>query len=574
MSTELQLKGDSRRRQLAASRAYAEAHDLELNENTELEDIGISAFKGANVREGALGQFLESVKAGRIKPGSFLLVESLDRLSREQVLTAQSLFLSIIQSGINLVTLADNRVYRAGQTELADLIMSLVIMSRAHEESQTKSHRIAASWKNKRVHAAKQRPMTKWCPAWLELAADRTSYQIIPERVKIVQQIFNDTASGVGMYSIARQLNAANIPSFGGPRGWHQSYIAKILANRSVLGEFQPHIRVEGKRTPDGQPIEGYFPAIIGEDLFYRAQHSKSQRLVGGAGRKGTTFTNLFSGLASCAHCNARILFENKGYGYKGGIYLICDDAKRKRGCPAVRWRYEDFETSFLAFVQELDLESIVSESDEADKRSANEAELAALRGESASISDLMEKTYGLLSTGKAVEFVSAKLGELQQRLADLSQQIAAKEAEQQTLLSREVTFYRSKDEIKSLLVKLQSTPTDRLFKLRAQIASRLKNLVQTISVATLGDGPQVQRTIEFLEQQPDSEDVVSHLKDRLSGRDAARRYFAVGFRNNSVRAVYPRDDDPLKYEQQITAHPGTEKAISVEYGDAHPGQV
>lgn len=417
MSTELQLKGDSRRRQLAASRAYVEANDLELNESTELEDIGISAFKGANVREGALGQFLKSVKAGRIKPGSFLLVESLDRLSREQVLTAQSLFLSIIQSGINLVTLADNRVYRAGQTELADLIMSLVIMSRAHEESQTKSHRIAASWKNKRVHAAEQRPMTKWCPAWLELTADRTSYRTIPERVKIVQQIFDDTASGVGMYSIAARLNSANIPSFGGPRGWHQSYIAKILANRSVLGEFQPHIRLEGKRMPDGEPIAGYFPAIISEDLFYRAQHGKSQRLVGGAGRKGTTFTNLFSGLASCAYCNAQILFENKGSGNKGGTYLICSDARRKRECPATRWRYEDFETSFLAFVQELDLENIISESDEAHERSANEAKLTALRGESASISDLMEKTYGLLSTGKAVEFVSTKLGELQKNL-------------------------------------------------------------------------------------------------------------------------------------------------------------
>jgi DNA invertase Pin-like site-specific DNA recombinase len=99
MSTELQLKGDSRRRQIEASRAYAEAHGLDLTEDAELEDIGISAFKGANVREGALGRFLDAVKSGRIKPGSFLLVESLDRLSREQVLTAQSLFLSIIQAG-------------------------------------------------------------------------------------------------------------------------------------------------------------------------------------------------------------------------------------------------------------------------------------------------------------------------------------------------------------------------------------------------------------------------------------------------------------------------------------------
>ena len=114
-------------------------------------------------------------------------------------------------------------------------------------------------------------------------------------------------------------------------------------------------------------------------------------------------------------------MFENKGSGHKGGTYLACDDAKRKRGCPALRWRYEEFETSFLAFVQELDLESIVSESGDVDKRSVNEAELAALHGELVAMSDLMEKTYSLLSTGNAVEFVSAKLGELQQRLADLN---------------------------------------------------------------------------------------------------------------------------------------------------------
>jgi DNA invertase Pin-like site-specific DNA recombinase len=570
MSTELQLKGDSRRRQLAASRSYAEANNLELNENAELEDIGISAFNGANVRDGALGQFLESVKAGRIKPGSFLLVESLDRLSREQVLTAQSLFLSIIQSGINLVTLADNRVYRAGQTDLADLIMSLVIMSRAHEESQTKSHRIAASWKHKRTQAAKQRPMTKWCPAWLELSPDRTSYRVIPERVRIVQQIFADTASGVGMYSIARQLNAAEVPSFGGPGGWHQSYVAKILANRSVLGEFQPHVRVNGKRVADGEPIAGYFPSIIDNDLFYRAQHAKSQRLVSGAGRKGAAFTNLFSGVAICGYCNSRILFENKGSGFKGGVYLICDSAKRKRGCPAIRWRYQDFETSFLAFVRELDLESIFNNNSDIERRSAIEAEILALRGELTSVSNLMEKTYELLSTGNAVDFVSAKLGELQTRQAILTQSLASKDAEQQTLLSRESTFYRSKGEIKTLLAQLQGPSSDKLFKLRAQIASRVKDLVGSIIVAPLGDRPRLERTIEFLKTQSNSEPVIAHLRNRLGNHDDARRYFAIGFHNSSVRVVYPHDDDPLSYEQQITAHPGTGKGISLEYGESY----
>jgi DNA invertase Pin-like site-specific DNA recombinase len=251
MSTDLQLKGDSRRRQLEASRAYAEANGLELAEGAELEDIGVSAFRGANVREGALGQFLKAVKAGSVKPGSFLIVESLDRLSREQVLIAQSLFLNIIQAGIHLVTLTDGRVYRAGTTDLGDLIISLVIMSRAHEESQTKSHRISAAWKNKRAHAIIRTPMTKWCPAWLTLSGDRSAYIPNPGRVEVVRQIFRDTADGLGMYSVASRLNKAKVPTFGGPNGWHQSYVAKILANRAVLGEFQPHVRQDGADSGD-----------------------------------------------------------------------------------------------------------------------------------------------------------------------------------------------------------------------------------------------------------------------------------------------------------------------------------
>src|ERR1700733_2821274 len=114
MSTELQLKGDSRRRQLEASRAYAEANGLELAEGAELEDIGVSAFTGANRRDGALGRFLEAVRVGANKPWSCLFVESLDRASSEEVFKAQSLFRSIIQAGIDLVTLADGRVYRSG----------------------------------------------------------------------------------------------------------------------------------------------------------------------------------------------------------------------------------------------------------------------------------------------------------------------------------------------------------------------------------------------------------------------------------------------------------------------------
>ncbi|KAB1089302.1 hypothetical protein F4V91_24910 [Neorhizobium galegae] len=57
MSTEVQLRGDSLRRQTEASRNYAVKHGLELVEGFQLEDIGVSAFHGRNVAQGSLGRF-------------------------------------------------------------------------------------------------------------------------------------------------------------------------------------------------------------------------------------------------------------------------------------------------------------------------------------------------------------------------------------------------------------------------------------------------------------------------------------------------------------------------------------
>ena len=254
MSTDLQLRGDSLRRQLEGSTKYAAEHDLDLVEDIRLEDIGVSAFTGANVSGGALGRFFEAVQSGRIARGSYLLVESLDRISRQELRKSLQIFLSIIDAGINIVTLADDHVYTAEKTELVDLVTSLVIMSRAHEESQMKSRRVGAAWANKRANA-KTKPLTAQCPAWLELSADRTAYEVHEDRAKIIRRIFREAANGVGSYSITRRLNEQNIPPFARSRGWQMSYVSKILNNRSVIGEYQPHKMVDGKRVPDGPAI-------------------------------------------------------------------------------------------------------------------------------------------------------------------------------------------------------------------------------------------------------------------------------------------------------------------------------
>src|SRR5438445_10301371 len=99
ISSEQQTRGHGIQRQMEASAKYAQDHGFDLQES--LEDIGVSAWSGANVGpEGALGRFLTAAKEGKIPAGSVLLVESLDRISRQQVRKSLGLFLSIIDAGI------------------------------------------------------------------------------------------------------------------------------------------------------------------------------------------------------------------------------------------------------------------------------------------------------------------------------------------------------------------------------------------------------------------------------------------------------------------------------------------
>src|ERR1700686_4674214 len=81
-STPQQELGDSERRQVEDSRAYAELNGFTLDESIGV-DRGLSGFTGSNIATGALGQFIKRIEAGKIPKGSALLVESPDRISRQ-----------------------------------------------------------------------------------------------------------------------------------------------------------------------------------------------------------------------------------------------------------------------------------------------------------------------------------------------------------------------------------------------------------------------------------------------------------------------------------------------------------
>ncbi|MCQ7044049.1 recombinase family protein, partial [Escherichia coli] len=85
---------------------------------------------------GALRAFLEAVKQGLIPSDSVLLVESLDRVSRQSISHAQETIRGILEQGITVVTLSDGETYnRQSLDDSLALIRMIILQERSHNES-------------------------------------------------------------------------------------------------------------------------------------------------------------------------------------------------------------------------------------------------------------------------------------------------------------------------------------------------------------------------------------------------------------------------------------------------------
>jgi DNA invertase Pin-like site-specific DNA recombinase len=555
MSTPRQQWGDSLRRQDEAAQAYVKDKGWDLLEQDQLRDIGVSAFRGKHIEGGTLGRFLVAIREGTVKKGSVLLVEALDRLDRREPMKALGTFAEIINRGIIIHTLSNKKTYDQ-QTGVGDLIVTIVEMGRANDESEKKSYRYKSLWVEKRRNAA-QKILTGRCPPWLRLlrsdpslrvSQDKTKWEVIRERANIVRRIYRDSAAGLGDYTIMTKLNRDRVPVFGKSKGgWHNSTVNEILTNRAVLGEFQPHRLVDGKREPVGPLLKNYYPRIIDDDLFYRVQAAREQRRVKGAGRKGKHLSNLFSGLAHCAYCDAPMRFINKGNGRRGGgQYLICDKAIRGLGCEKTTWRYRDFEASFLAFVNEVNVGKILR----ADVGADLDAEIDALRGRLATIKTQEDRVLQLFIDTPDAEpdSVRERLGDFQQERAKLEAEIKTKD---QARINAKAEAQQA-HEIKADIARLQQTNgDDELYTLRAKVASRLKTIVQKIEVAPAGH-IYIRDYLETIKHQPESAELREYLERRL--QDEPRRFFVVTLKDGLLRQVYPSDDDPMQYVEQIVS--------------------
>ena len=525
-SSDRQELGDSLRRQVALAEAYAERHKLTLNKKS-YRDLGISAFKGRNAAEGALGTFLQAVDAGVIPKGSYLLVESMDRLSRQQVDDALELFLSITRRGIVIVTVSDGQVYSKEtiKENWTKLVVALAIMSRANEESATKSKRAREVVQTRLTGGT---PLGHSMPPWLTLDAAKTGYVVNTKKADIVRRVFDMSLKGNGLYLICKTFNLEEVPVLRNANfGWSISGIKQLIANPNVIGHL---------RSKHGI-FEDHYPLIIEKTVYYEVLRLMSERNKAGAGRKGLNVANLFSNLVKCGECGGAMKFSRSPTGDRARVnmHLMCLSALEKRGCDAKRLNYEYIEKALLSTFLETD-------AIEVQPRSASEADPAiAIRAEIADKQAQVDKLMDLIEASGARESKNL-LGRLTVREAELVELQEKLRVSEVPEMSSDV--WAAAQAMMDQHDELKETPGPELYALRLQLQAALKQFIERI-------------------------DLPMAVRERTrAGRTLKYRSAIVTYREQARVMLFTRD---LKAKYDGTLGPHTDKAIEAVMSKPRP---
>lgn len=344
-STAEQAKGHSHTRQINYARKLAEERGLVLDESLTMRDLGLSGYHGDNVTKGALGGFLKLIEDGKVPVGSILLIESLDRLSRQGVTDCNSLVTQIISAGITVVTAMDNKEYNK---ELIDknpleLFAMLMIFMRANEESETKRRRVIAALKDQceRWQSGERgfRIASGKAPKWVDWSEtsekdknsdnDISQYVFKPREKAIMLRKVELYKLGYGGLKIAEMINE----EFGSGTVHHTgANVYKEVKRRSLVGDFE--ITVDDTNYV----LKGYFPPLISEDEFNLMIADSSKR---GAIKHSQKFVGILSGIDifKCASCGksvgSHVIYrKQKIEDVKGSHKRYgCVEAKRNNGC-------------------------------------------------------------------------------------------------------------------------------------------------------------------------------------------------------------------------------------------------
>ena len=295
-----QSTGSSTDRQLAYAEKWASEHGLQLDSSLTLRDEGLSAYHQQHIKSGALGVFLRAVEDGRVPHGSVLIVEGLDRLSRAEPIQAQAQLAQIVNAGITAVTASDGKAYSRARLKEnpMDLVYSLLVMIRAHEESDTKSKRVKASirrlcegWQNGTYRG---RVRQGHDPEWIK--ETEAGWEIDPERAAAVRRAVELYVQGHGGKGIVQRLDAEGLRLYSTTRVNVTTQVYRVIKMPQLAG-IKP-VSLDGEEYQ----LKDYYPAVLSADEW-----TELQRVAAQSGRRRVKgdLPHIITGLGItvCGYC-------------------------------------------------------------------------------------------------------------------------------------------------------------------------------------------------------------------------------------------------------------------------------
>lgn len=222
-------------------------------------DLGVSAFSGANRLKGELAEFMQLAVNGKLAPHPVLVLESLDRFSRQDIDDSEPAVMEILKAGVAVhVKFTGQTFTRASTVDLGDRIQIMVALKAAFNYSQQLSERVTAAKHRKlaRLENGEAVNIRDYAPRWFKWNVNAKKLEL-NDNAEAVRTIFREYQAGKSLNAIACLLNGTNVKAFLGG-DWTKQTIRKILSNPATYGEFK------GK--------EGVFPAVVSKEQFEAVQ--------------------------------------------------------------------------------------------------------------------------------------------------------------------------------------------------------------------------------------------------------------------------------------------------------------
>jgi DNA invertase Pin-like site-specific DNA recombinase len=358
VSLPQQALGRGLGRQSDAALAWASSRGLSLDSRLQLSDAGRSASKGEHLTKGALGRFLQLAQAGQLGDAPILLVEAIDRLSRQEPLDAiETILTGLVGSGVRIVTLEDGAEYSREtlRSDPTKLLVLVVKMQAAYEYSARLGMRMRDSWsgvRDKIRNGIVSRPR-QFCPFWCDWSPEH-GYRHNAHATTVRQAL--EMLQDRGSYAAARDLNQQGLLMANG-KPWTHSIIRRLAANPAVYGAVQLHTRA-GKPT---EVHEGILPPLVTKEFCDQLRSAMSRRAYGKpTGRTGTT--NWIGQAMTTCVCGTRVGMTVSGPKRYRQSYLRCRERESNgTGCKMRGVKLENATAHLLTRFEPEQLQGLIA---------------------------------------------------------------------------------------------------------------------------------------------------------------------------------------------------------------------